>query len=64
MFKKPADLEAGDVIVGNPYCTWTLTEAPTDAFKVDMWRIKATPSNPAYETVFTLNGEHDVEVAD
>lgn len=64
MFKKPSELEAGDVILGNPYCTWTLDEKPVDAFGVGNFKAKATPSNSEYETHLSFHAEWDVEVAD
>lgn len=64
MFKKPEELEVGDVIIGHPYCTWTLTTKPVDAFKVGNYRCQATPSNPEYETYLSWDRDWLVEVAD
>lgn len=64
MFKKPSELEVGDVVIGHPYCTWLITNKPVDAFKVNMFACTAIPSNLEYETRLSWNGDWDVEVAD
>lgn len=64
MFKKPEELEVGDVILGHPYCKWTLTTKPEDAFKVGRYSAWSIPSNPAYERNLSWWSTETVEVQD